>query len=402
VTHDDTSGRAPWLSYSQLQTFRACPQKWNYSTRRRLSKVERISERVELNFGSWWHALLAADSLERGRASGSLQEGGTPQWVSAGDDGPRWAGEGLTVDAVLESADTWWDAVPGEDAEVWLAKLGQPLPARLIDLFAAYEARWAGDRQHEAPLAVELGWRRDLPELRPDEGTAGVLVGYVDEVYLDRLRRLVVVRDHKTASALGTQTTADDMMDSQLQFYAWGAAPAINAWGQGQVRATGYDRARSVAPKPPHLTLAGRLAVYQGEPSIGQCDLATYLSWSRGPDGDGVRYPGTRKDGSNAGWYRAEESVVERLATPAAQSVWFQRTLSPLNVNLIKAHLRAAVDSALDIHVQGTRVDETREAARNLGRGCRWCDYAGLCRAEMVGGPDGEYDLADYGLRVRP
>jgi hypothetical protein len=107
------------------------------------------------------------------------------------------------------------------------------------------------------------------------------------------------------------------------------------------------------------------------------------------------------KDGSGAGFYREEPEVVERLSTPAYTSGWFQRTLTPLNANLIRAHLRAAVDTALDVTLTKERARVSNEAARNLTAGCKWCDYAHLCRAQMWGGPDGEYDLTLAGLRPR-
>ena len=52
---------------------------------------------------------------------------------------------------------------------------------------------------------------------------------------------------------LGVPKTAsqDEMMDSQLQVYAWGANDVVKSWGYGGIRATAYDRVKSVAPKPP-------------------------------------------------------------------------------------------------------------------------------------------------------
>jgi len=250
-------------------------------------------------------------------------------------------------------------------------------------------------------------WKRKLPSLRDGQDPVVDLLGYVDEVYLDTRRHVVVVRDNKSGKQLSTQTTADDMLDSQLQFYAWGASPEVSSWGLGKIQATAYDRVRSVKPSPPQLTMGGRLAMRGGEPSIGQCDLHTYLQWANGPTSnkegtevrDGQWYPGTR--GHEPGWYLPEQSVIEKLSSPATKSVWFQRTLTPLNTNIIRSHLRAAVDSAVDLASTRARAAGTREAARNMGKECRWCDYNKLCRAEMVGGAEGEYDLIDLNLRVR-
>lgn len=223
---------------------------------------------------------------------------------------------------------------------------------------------------------------------------------------------MVVVRDHKTGSTLGSTSGLDDMMDSQLQLYGWGAAPTVDSWEVGaQIRAVAYDRVRSVAPKPPHLTASGRLAVRGGEPSISQTDLATYVEWAKGPDGEGVPWgeegayyvSGKRKGEPKFGRYVAEESVIETLSSKTSQNQWQQRALTPLNVNLVRSHLRAAVDSAKSIEGTQTAYAEVGEVARILTRSiCRWCPFADMCRAEMFGGPGGEYPPEDYGLVVRP
>lgn len=398
---DSNHDTRTWASYSQLTTHRKCPQSWLYGYRRRLERLDPDDIPVERDFGIWWHMLMAADSLERGRQLGSLRW--VPESIHAVDGAPTIGAEFATVEQVLYVAAQWWaNAMTTEVQAEWLSRLGEALPVRLANLYARWVEQHAEERRTEHPLAVEMRWKRALPQLPGPDGSRtdpnAVLVGYVDEVYLDTRRQMVVVRDHKTAKALSSQTAADDMMDSQLQLYAWGASPEITQWEVGPVRATAYDRVRSIAPKPPALTMGGRLSLRGGEPLLGQVDLATYLAWTHA----GVPYPGTKKDGSGAGIYEAEQAVIEKLSTPAAQSVWFQRTLTPLNANLIRAHLRAAVDSAHDLGLSLARSTVTGEAARNLTANCRYCDFVRLCRAEMVGGAGGEYELSDFRLRERP
>jgi hypothetical protein len=376
-----------------------------YSYERRLEKVDPEDVRVELEFGIWWQAVLGADALARGRDLGSLRW--VPRAIKTVDNGPSFAGDMADPREVIATANDFWREQTPRTMEVWAERIGEALPDRLEGLYERWLEQWAEERRTELPLAVELGWGRDLPSLRDGQNPNTRLVGYVDEVYLDTKRNMIVVRDNKSHRTLSTQTSADDMMDSQLQFYAWGASPEITSWGLGKVQATAYDRVRSVKPSPPQLTMGGRLAMRGGEPSIGQCDLHTYLQWAAGPttnkDGDEVHdgqwYPGTR--GHDPGWYQAEPEVISKLSTPAARSVWFQRTLTPLNGNIVRTHLRAAVDSSVDLQRSRERAVDTREASRNLTANCRWCDFAKLCRAEMVGGADGDYDLVDLGLRVR-
>lgn len=380
-----TEKRERWSSYSAITQHRTCPQSWNYS---RIQKLEPIQSEpaVERDFGLWWHALMAASSLGRGRVLDSLQQ--IPEEVTA-VEGSSWPGSTVTPIIVLEGAESWWKRLSATDQQVFVDRLGEPLPQRLRTVYERWFLMWEEERSHEAPLAVELRWERSL--------TPGVrLVGYVDEVFLDRRRNVVVARDHKTHRTLGTQTAADDMMDSQLQVYSWGAAPTVKEWGLGPIQATAYDRVRMVAPKDPQITLAGSLSK-----SVTDYDIHTYLAWSRGPNGEGVPFPGRKKDGSDAGLYLAEQAVIDRLSSPTARSAWYQRTLVPLSRNVVMAHLRAAADTAEAIEVTSARVDQTGEGARNLTKNCRWCDFASLCRAQMVGGVDGEYPLLDFGLRRR-
>jgi len=395
-----------WGSYSSLSSHRACPQKWNYSYVQRLEKVDPDDVKVEMEFGSWWHMLRAAHAIARGRVHDSLQQ--MPERLSSSDSGPVLEGEDLAkvvpVD-VLSLATLWWREQDEMTKSQWVERLGEGLPDRLDHLNQRWIAQWSDDLETERPLAVELKWRRELPILDGPDGKAidpaTVLVGYVDEVYLDTRRNMVVVRDAKSSKSLSTQTTADDMMDSQLQLYAWGASPTVSSWGKGRISAVAYDRVCSVKPNPPQLTKSGRLAQRLGKPSVGSCDLHTYMEWTRGPDGLGVPFDGLAKDGSGAGFYHAEEAIIERLSSPSAISTWFQRTLTPLNTNIIRTHLRAAVDTAVDAAMTRARIEVSGEAGRNLTSGCRWCDFAGLCRAQMVGGATGDYLLSDYKLRVR-
>lgn len=409
-----------YLAYGQITTHRTCPQQWMYKHHRRLERVDPAETKVELEFGLWWHALRAADSIERGLERDSLQW--VPDKISTVDSGPTFALPSLEdlramhehggveyVRRVLEDADAWWKGRTQVELEAWEARIGEDLPTRLRKVDAAWRERWAEELRHEHPLAVELYWQRDLPALTDKKtgemlDTGTTMIGYVDEVYYDDRRNLVVARDHKAHKALAPRTSAEDMMDSQLQIYAWGASPMVSSWGFGPIRATAYDRVRSAAPKQPSITATGTLSK-----SVTDYDLATYLAFAAGPDGDGVPWgeegkmyvSGTKKGQPKFGRYLAEEAVIAKLSDPAALSAWQQRTLTPLNRNVVMTHLRAAVDTAADVRKTRDRVAETREAGRNLTKGCNYCPFQELCRAEMTGGAGGEYDLEAMWLRPR-
>lgn len=398
-----------YTSYSALGQHRACPQRFLYSRIRNLEKVDPDDVRVELEFGNWWHALRAADSIERGRSLGSIQY--VPDTLSPTDDIEIPTTGRHLPGTVYGEAHAWWDRQTPFVQETWVGRLGESLPERLAYVDARWREQHAYAMEHEEPLGVEVKWRRDLPSVGQHVRDGGepemvnpdtAMVGYIDEVYYDTQRRIVVVRDHKTSKTLGTQSVIDDMMDSQLQVYAWGASPLITGWGRGPIRAVAYDRVRTVKPTEPSLTKSGRLTVRDGQPSISNCDLHTYRTWAYGVLGTGVPYEGLKKDGSAAGFYHEEPEIVERLSTPQAQSIWFQRTLTPLNRNVVETHLRSAVDTALDVVQTRVRAEISGQAGRNLtAANCRWCDFASLCRAEMVGGAGGEYDLAEFKLREK-
>lgn len=387
------------VSYSSISKYRTCPQQWFYSNIYGLRKED---SSVERDFGSWWHMLLGADALARGRALGSLCA--VPEQLTSVENGPTLSGEDATVSVVMDLAQSWFEKQSLDAQEAWAERLGDGLPERLSAVYERYCNQWSYERCNEAPMAIELGWERPLPSRMQSGGlddvkVTSMLVGYIDQVYLDLKRRIIVVRDYKTSKRLHNQTTEIDMMDSQLQFYAWGAAPVVASWGKGRIQATQYDRVRSVKPTTPVVTQSGTLSK-----SVTDYDVHTYIAWVLGksPFTAPPTYPGRAKDGSQSGTYVMELKVVEKLSTPAARSSWFQRTgPTPLNRNLINVHLLASVDSVTEMQVAYQRALRDGMAHRKLSSGCRWCDYAELCRFEMFGGSSGDVDPADYGLVVK-
>jgi hypothetical protein len=407
----EVDGEKVTAHYSSLTLHRKCPQAWYYRYELGLHRAPDGRPAPARDFGSWWSAVRATESLERGRQLGSLI--GKPRKFGV-VDGIKFDMATVTLDEVFDAVQIWWDHYPETHREEWMSTLGdEPVP-HLAKRLEAHMERWGDEIAKERPLGVEVFWKRELPRPAGDvawdgdiEGMPAMfLLGYIDEVYLDVERNLVVVRDHKTTSGeLRTQTVVEDMMDSQLELYAWGVTPMLKAEGLDPVRAVAYDRMRSVAPQPPRVTTAGKLYSRGGESSIGMTDLQTYLEWAKGPDGQGVPYLGRKpagKEAAIAGYYVAEQDVIERLKLPSARSAWFQRKRVPLNLNLVRTHLRAAVDSTTDIWRTQKRTQRTAEAARNLSReNCRWCDFAQFCQAQMRGGPRGVWDLAELGLRGR-
>lgn len=370
-------------TYSSLTLHRRCPQAWKY---RYIDGLRRARSEVTpaLDFGSWFHAVRALDRINKGAVEGTLKA--RPDEIQTTDTGPTFSWDDSPADVIAASTEYWGRL--GEDArETWLEWLGQPLPQRLSYVYAEWRERWAEESENEAVIAVEQRWEREIP------GTGVTLWGYADEVYMDRKRGIAVVRDCKTSGTLGQVTSLDEMMDSQVQLYAWGLSPDCAEWGVPAPRAVAFDRVRSKAPKTPKITKAGKLSA-----SVKDYDLRTYLEWCA----DGAPFEGMKKDGSGAGTYTAEEAEIERLASPRVVSQWFARHLTPLSPRLVRSHLQAAADTCSDISRTMVRADRRGEAPRNFGKAaCQFCEFADLCRAQMVGGPGGEYAPEEYGLRYR-
>lgn len=376
-----------WMgtSYSQLQTYRACPQRWYYSYRLGLQRPE--TDTMAMDFGSWWHLLRACDSIDRGRELESLRYAPEALEIpceagmldTAGDDlqGQFW-----------DVLDQWWEKLDPVLQEGWEEAYSEPVPARLRALNAAWRREYGGSTDEE-PLAVEVWWTRPLSVVVGDQVIELRLGGFVDEVYWDNRREMVVIRDHKThTAALSPRTSADDLTDGQLHLYAWGINPLVGTWGLPAkgVGAVAYDRVRTAKPKTPKLNLDGTLSK-----SITDYDAHTYTEWV----GHGVYFEGRKKNGEGSGMYLPDPELVEALSTEAARSKWFQRTRTPINRNVVRAHLQSAVDTVRDQVNVRARIAVSQEAPRNLGRECKYCPFVELCRVEMLKGPMPPEELAE-------
>lgn len=374
-----------FLSYSQMSKYNQCPQAWHYRYLRHLDQAE-TAPAVQRDFGSWWHAVRAADSISRGLDHGSLV-----YWqdvVETVDGGPTIPSEGIHVSTVLEAAGAWWVNRSEDYKAAFLDKLGQELPDRLDELDRKYIRQWASERNHERPVGVEIPLELTVS---PHRGQTFRFTGFIDEIYQDVNRGFLVVRDHKTHATLTGYRTEDDLVDSQLHLYAWAAQVTLDKL-PGKIRATAYDRVRSTAPKMPAVTKSGTLSK-----SVTDYDLATYKEWV----GDGVAYPGLKKDGSGAGTYRLDPKVVEKLSTPEEVGVWYRRSLAPINRRVIKAHVGMLADVAAELPQEVAKINAEHEARRRLSRfGCRNCPYYQLCRAQLLGGAQGQFQISDFGLQL--
>lgn len=398
------------MSFSSMSLHRKCPQAWAYRYIRRLES-NKTDDRIPMIFGNWWHALRAADAIVRGREAGSLMS--CPESLRLTDGYPELSvPDPITREAfrrlVISNARDYWNHLSPELHELWRDTIGTDLVSRLLHADKLWRETWADELETQLPIAVEYQFKVQLP------GIPTVIPGAIDEIYRDRKRGIVVIKDHKTSKSLTRQSAEDDMMEPQLPLYAYAAKDILAEWGY-HIGALSYDRIRSTAPKTPKFTKAGALAKVPSD-----YDLDTYRDWAAGPDGEGLEYEKSvtlaqRKvlaeerechvdevEKVQTLIYEPDPKILANLAAPTEREKWAMRTLSPVNRNLMLSHLRAAVNTAREIGRTLDQFARYGEATRNLGSFfCKNCEFAKLCRAEMIGGVGGEYALADYDLKER-
>lgn len=369
------------VSPSSLGTYRTCPKKFEFSSLRRLRPKD-MGVLILREYGSWWHALRAADAIYRSRTEEGDRAKFIPDVISTGDMGPDLSvGPHLQKAHVFAAAHMFWEGLPFEMQERWVDKTGAPLPEHLAEMDRRWTAAWASEQPNERLIAVEFAFEVPIG----DTGVA--LRGRVDEVYYDVKRNLVVVRDHKSNGNIDPSESLDDLLDSQLHLYAWGVSVALGV----NVGAVGYDRARSKPASQPALTKSGTLSK-----STTDYDVHAYLAFTEEP----VAFPGLKKDGSGAGFYERDEKIVEKLSTPGERDKWNRRTLDPTNPRMIRGHLLEAVatgEGQAEAQRRFLANDPLKPIPRNLSRqGCKSCDFVHLCLDEMR--TNQRLDPKPYGL----
>lgn len=377
------------VSYSSLTKHRKCPQAFNYRYVQGLAReTAGAGFPVYFHLGSWWHALRAADNIEKGRREETLiycpKSLKTPEGI---DDIPT-GGEKDRLPEFWPLVQEWWSRMGSEYRDTWLGRYGVDSETML---------RGMNDRWHDAHaevVAVEQVLAVEIPFEVPLAHSGARLQGTIDAVLRDK-RGMVKVEDYKTAGDV-IENSISDIMDSQTHLYVWG----MRGWAQEhglKITAIEYDRIRTAHPKTPVLTASGALSK-----SVTAYDLNTYLEWCK----DGIQW-GTEgeyvKTGKNMGkpkfgTYEPEEKEIARLSAPSEKAKWASRSAVPLNKNIIAAQLQAAVDTQFAMAGTMDRIRKSGSAPRNLVRhDCKMCDFQQLCYAEMIGGP-GDYDPSMFGL----
>lgn len=359
-------------SYSSLQTLAQCERKYAL---RHIEELEKAGpDSLAPMRGTAWHALIQAYLIRQGALRGTLLAKpteikilndlvlaidwttGTPT-IPAPMFGPETE---LTPDLVVAHVRAWEAEQESDRRDEIVAEYGASLADRLTELWVRYRLHYTNE--NDIVLLSEYEWSRVAPN-------GALLQGKVDAVVIREEMGLCIVRDYKTHESWPSEGDAVlDLMDSQLHLQAWGVAPLLKEHGFTP-QAVEFDRLRFKKPTEPKLIKSGALSK-----SVTDFDSWTYKRFCA-------------ENG-----LEVDETVVAKC--DADDKAWFRRSMKPLSMKAITAHVKSA-------QVQARRAEALDPDTATLvpSKACGWCEFLSLCRAEIIGGRPEEFIPQDYNLR---
>lgn len=312
----------PVFSHSQLSSWRGCQQAWHYHYEQHLAP-----KRIErpLHLGSWVHACL-----ESFYKTGSWREGHASYLAQYNKMLPE---ERFRLDKGKSKKQSENPA----DYE--------PLPSQVERIVRSYIWYYSNakspSRKNEKTIAVEVPFWLDRGDY--------ILHGVIDRIYEDLDNGIVVVQDHKVWSELPDES-AFHTMDPQLTYYLRGATEALGV----QAQAVEYNYAVSAPPGFPSQNKDGSLSK-----QAVATDYPTFYRWLK-----------------EHGFDPAEYSEV--LAPLYRQSPFLKR---------LRLTRNDAVTDKILLDVDATVRDilNHTHTVRSIDRGCTYCPYVAMCRAELFG-----------------
>lgn len=388
-------------SYSSLQTLQSCERRYAYRYLRNLEKAG--PEPLKFVRGHAFHALCQAALLQRGAEKGTLLDRPEKLEIFQGAEGLEiwldWSDRPRLPDAltgkkrmlspwaVIERIQIWESQQEGERRDAMVEEFGAPLHVRMAELWDRYRLKWEEEDERQHPLLTEQWWRRTAPNGQE-------LWGRIDAVVYDPATNLVIVRDTKTHDSWPSESdTVLDLMESQNHMNLWGLAPQLRELSGGKYvpSAVEFDRVRTKKPTEPKLTLKGQLSA-----SIKDFDKYTYTNWCNSQPTYEVKVkdPITKETFTEVRGYEYDPGVAAKA--DADPDSWFRRSLKPLSMNAVTAHVLASQRQA-----ERANALTIEDAGLSPSKACGWCDFSKLCRAEIVGGRDDDFVPADFDLRLR-
>lgn len=215
----------------------------------------------------------------------------------------------------------------------------EPLPSQVQRIFDSY--LWYYRKRHEETLAVEVKFELDTPDY--------TLVGVIDRVYRDLDTGLVWVQEHKWWDEVPDESLFHTI-DPQTTIYFPAAQEVLGVQAAG----VEFNYVKSSPPGFPELTTKGAIS----ERPVAT-DFPTLFRWLKANGFDPREY----------------KHLLEPLA---ATSPFLRRYRMPRH-ELVTDRIRADFDRTAHQILGG------ESPIRNITRGCNWCSYAALCRAELFG-----------------
>lgn len=378
------------MSFSQAQSLARCERRWVYRYGEGL-RSDRPNNLGAIR-GQAWHAVQAAALIERGLDKGSLLWLPITIEVMDGVEIDLLCSRGEILAKVMQAVVDWEQDQDTEYRDAMVSEYGAPLSERLREVYRRYQDRWAEEDAYRSPLLVEWTWTREAPNGR-------WLTGRLDSVVYDEDQDLIVVVDSKSHKSWPAEHDAVlDLMGSQNHLNAWGVAPDLRRLSGSAAlvpQAVEFDRVRFKMPTTPVLTQAGALSK-----SVTDFDALTYREWAEQGQRPEPTAAALKKGLTQADMplYSFDQELYDRLLEADREGAWFRRSLKPLSMNAVEAHVKSLQSAAA--RSEGIDYDT---AVLSPSNDCQWCEFSQLCRAEIVGGkiPYEELNLHEFGLRKK-
>lgn len=321
----------PVFSHSKISSWRSCQQAWHYHYDEQLSpkRLER-----PLHLGSWVHACLEA------------YYGPTRDWRTGHKSYLDQYNKMLPDERFrLDRGNSKKRSEDPDDYE--------PLPMqveRIVRSYIWYYEKNTLTKVNERTLGVEMPFWLDRGDY--------ILHGIIDRIYidLDLGEDFVIIEDHKVWTEIPDESQFHTM-DPQLTIYL----PGAEALGV-QAQAVEYNYAVSSPPGLPKYNKDGSLKGYN------KADGTVNTAWTN------TDYPTLYRSLKAKGLDPADYLSV--LAPLQRKSPYLQRHRLARNPS-VTAKILAETDTT--VH----EIMAHERTVRSIGRGCTYCPYVNLCRAEL-------------------
>ena len=222
------------------------------------------------------------------------------------------------------------------------------LPSECLRIFRSYVRYWKLEDRHYVVVDTELDEIITLPN-----GLEMHVI--IDLILEDKRTGLLWIFDHKTRANFASSDSM--LLDPQLTNY-FDAAVLMGYTPMGGVV---YNEIRTKPPAVPELTKSGHLTRRKNIDT----DSYTYMSAIKSHGLDIADY----------------EEILRHIARNEHER-FFRRVKLPKDPPMLRTMRRELIESAREIATAERRMS----FPRTFDRSCDWCDWKGLCIAQLHGG----------------